>query len=114
MSPRIWKDRVIDILNAISEIHAFVDKMDYENFQNDLKTIRAIELDFIILGEAANAIPDEIQEAYPEISWQLMRGIRNRLVHTYFSVSPKILWDTIEQDLPPLEKSLKKIINENI
>jgi uncharacterized protein with HEPN domain len=112
MSPRFWKERVIDILNAISEIHAFVDGMDYTNFQTDLKTIRAVELNFIILGEAANSIPDEIQEAYPEISWKLMRGIRNRLVHTYFSVSPKILWDTIEQDLPDLEIDLKKIIND--
>jgi len=78
----------------------------------DLKTMRAVELDFIVIGEAANAIPDDVQEAYPQIAWQLMRGMRNRLVHTYFLVSPKLLWDTIQQDLPPVAESLEKILRE--
>jgi uncharacterized protein with HEPN domain len=74
--------------------------------------MRAVELDFIVIGEAANAIPDDVQEAYPQIAWQLMRGMRNRLVHTYFLVSPKLLWDTIQQDLPPVAESLEKILRE--
>lgn len=72
--------------------------------------MRAIELDLIIIGEAANAIPEEVQEAHSEIAWHLMRGMRNRLIHTYFSVSPKILWDTIHQDLPPLDDTLVKLL----
>jgi len=74
--------------------------------------MRAVELDLIIIGEAANTIPEDIQETYPEISWQLMRGMLNRLVHTYFSVSPQILWDTIQQDLPPLVESLRIIMHD--
>jgi len=49
-------------------------------------------------------------EAYPKIAWHLMRGMRNQLVHIYFTISPKILWDTIHQDLPPLVESLKDIL----
>ncbi len=40
-----------------------------------------------------------------------MRGLRNQLVHAYFSIAPKILWDTIEQDLPHLITSLEEILN---
>lgn len=112
MSPRSWEERVQDILDAIAEIRAFVEMMEFTDFQKDLKTMRAVELDFIVIGEAANAIPEEVQEAYPQIAWHLMCGMRNRLVHTYFWVSPKILWDTIKQDLPPVVESLEKILRE--
>ena len=84
--------------------------MEFADFQNDIKTMRAVELDFIVIGEAANAIPEEVQEAYPQVAWQLMRAMRNRLVHTYFWVSPKILWDTIQHDLPPVVESLENIL----
>jgi uncharacterized protein with HEPN domain len=112
MSPRRWEERVQDILDAIVEIHVFVESMEFTDFQNDLKTMRAVELDFIVIGEAANAIPEEVQEAYPQIAWQLMRGMRNRLVHTYFWVSAHILWDTIQQDLPQVVEPLEKILRE--
>lgn len=89
MSSRNWKDRIQDILDAIAEIQSFVTNVPFEEFQDDMKTMRAVELDLIIIGEAANTIPEEVQAAHPEIAWHLMRGMRNRLVHTYFSVSPK-------------------------
>ena len=110
MSPRRWQERIQDILDAIAEIRLFTAGYEFQDFQNDLKTMSAIELDFIVIGEAANVIPDEVQEAYPAIPWQLMRGMRNRLVHTYFGVTPKILWDTIYVDLPSVEKALGEIL----
>ncbi len=111
MSPRDWKERIRDILEAIAEIQSFVADMRFEEFQNDTKTMRAVELDLIIIGEATNTIPLEVQEAHPEVAWHLMRGMRNRLVHTYFSVSPRILWDTIHQDLPPLAGTLLGLLS---
>lgn len=74
-----------------------------------MKTMRAVELNLIIIGEAANSIPEEVQDAHPEIAWHLMRAMRNQLIHTYFSVSPQILWDTIHYDLPPLNELLEEM-----
>jgi uncharacterized protein len=65
--------------------------MDFKSFQKDTRTIRAVELNFIIIGEAANSISDDVQNTHLEIPWPLMRAMRNRLVHAYFSVDPKIL-----------------------
>ena len=64
MSPRGWKERVQDILDAISEIQSFTRSFDFEKFRSDVKTIRAVELDFIVIGEAANQIPDAVEERY--------------------------------------------------
>ncbi|MDP1624341.1 MAG: DUF86 domain-containing protein, partial [bacterium] len=77
MSPRFWKDRIRDILDAIAETQKFTQGMDFATFKEDDKSIRAVEMNFIIIGEAANQIPDEIEEKYTAIPWTLMRAMRN-------------------------------------
>lgn len=110
MSPRNWRDRIRDILDAIAEIQRFMRGMDYETFKMDEKTIRAVEMNFIIIGEAASQIAEEVEEKYPTIPWNLMRAMRNRIVHAYFNVDEKLMWDTIQNDLPPLVPELEKIL----
>lgn len=99
-------------MDAIDEIQSFTQGLDFDKFKADSRTIRAIELDFIIIGEAANAIPEEITEKYPQIPWVMMKSMRNRLVHVYFSIAANVLWETIQTDLPPLKALLNKLLVE--
>jgi uncharacterized protein with HEPN domain len=110
VSPRDWRDRIRDILDAIAEIQKFTRGMDYETFKEDDKAIRAVEMNFIIIGEAANQIPEEVEEKYTTIPWSLMRAMRNRIVHVYFRIDEKLMWDTVQNDLPPLIPKLKKLL----
>ena len=84
--------------------------LDYDTFKEDDKSIRAVEMNFIIIGEAANQIPEEVEEKYATIPWSLMRAMRNRIVHVYFNVDEKLMWDTIQNDLPPLISELEKLL----
>ncbi len=111
MSFRMWRERVQDILDAVEEIQQFTAQLDSERFQNDVKTVRAVELDFIVIGEAATAIPDQVQERYPAVPWHLMRGMRNRLVHAYFAVDEQVMWDTVQNDLPVLKLALTDMLD---
>jgi uncharacterized protein with HEPN domain len=110
VSPRGWRARIRDILDAVVEIQKFTRDMDYEAFKEDDKVIRAVEMNFIIIGEAANQIPEEIEEKYAAIPWSLMRAMRNRIVHVYFKVDEKLMWDTVQNDLPPLIPELEKLL----
>lgn len=110
MSARDWPDRIRDILEAIAEIQAFTDGMDLATFESDPKTVKAVELDLIIIGEAARAIPDVVQQQRPDVPWQLMRAMRNRMVHVYFHIDPVILWKTIQDDLPTLVSPLTDLL----
>jgi uncharacterized protein with HEPN domain len=110
VSPRGWQDRIRDILAAIAEIQKFTSGMNYEVFKEDDKSIRAVEMNFIIIGEAANQIPEAVEEKYTTIPWSLMRAMRNRIVHIYFKVDEKLMWDTIQNDLPPLIPELEKLL----
>ena len=110
MSPRDWRERVQDILDAIAEIETFTHGMDFDSFSADAKTLRAVELNLIVIGEAANQIPDNVEEDHPQIPWSSMRAMRNRLVHVYFSVDEHLLWDTIKNDLPVLFSVLQSLL----
>ncbi len=39
--------------------------------------------------------------------------MRNRLIHAYFEIDLDIVWQTINEDLPPLIGELEKIITNN-
>jgi uncharacterized protein with HEPN domain len=111
VSSREWRHRVEDILDAIQEIQSFVDGMTVEQFRADAKTLKAIAADLMIIGEAVNHIPDNVQESHPGIPWPVMRAMRNRLIHVYFDIDPDILWDTVHNDLPPLVQPLRILLN---
>lgn len=83
---------------------------DYESFKKDDKSVRAVEMNFIIIGEAANQISEDVEEKYTTIPWSLMRAMRNRIVHVYFKVDEKLMRDTVQNDLPPLIPELEKLL----
>ncbi|MCF8096147.1 MAG: DUF86 domain-containing protein, partial [Desulfobacteraceae bacterium] len=68
---------------------------------------------FEIIGEATAHIPEEISAAHPEIPWQDMRDMRNILAHEYFGINENIVWNTIQDDLPPLIPLLKKLLSQH-
>ena len=110
MSHRLWKYRIQDILESVNKIQQYVEKMQFEDFQDDEKTIDAVIRNFIIIGEAARNIPDDISSKYPQIPWRVMGDMRNFAVHEYWGVELRTIWKTIREDLPPLIPSLNRII----
>ena len=109
MSPRTWQERIDDILTCAHNIESFTAEMSFDSFLDDPRTIRAVAFEFTTMGEAARAIPEEIQEKYPEVPWGKMQGIRNVLVHEYFRLDEEILWNAIQEDIPPLIAALEKL-----
>jgi uncharacterized protein with HEPN domain len=107
---RDWKIRIHDILQSLEAILTYTRGMRFEDFTGDRKTVDAVIRNFIVIGEAAVHVPDDVCSNHPEIPWYEMRGMRNFVVHEYFGVSDKILWNTIKKDLPSLETRLKKLL----
>lgn len=109
---RVLLDYLNDILESISDIREFTAGMDKESFFNDKKTIKAVVRSLEVIGEAASKLPLNIRGLYSEIPWQETIAMRNRLIHEYFGVDLDIVWQTIEEDLEPLDKTVKRIIEE--
>ena len=111
MPLRSWKIRISDIIEAIENVREYSDGMTFESFVADHKTIDAVIRNFIVIGEAAAHIPEDIIQMHADIPWREMRDMRNIVVHEYFGVDNRIVWDTVQNNLPPLMPLLKKLIS---
>ena len=107
---RSWRLRIQDILDAVAKTQSYTTGMDRETFLADQRTADAVIRQLTIVGEAATHIPGKISNRHPEIPWRMMRDFRNFVVHAYFGVDLKIVWDTIQNDLPPLEAQLRPLL----
>ena len=81
--------------------------MDFEAFQHDDKTQSAVIRKLEIIGEAVKQIPEEERRQYPQIPWKQIAGMRDKLIHFYFGVDAKLVWQTIKKRLPVLENNLR-------
>jgi len=108
---RGWKLRISDILDAITAIQEYTAGMDLNRFTKDRKTVDAVVRNLTVIGEAATRIPEKVITENQEIPWRDMSDMRNIVVHEYFGVSNKILWETIQSNLPPLVPLLQKLLD---
>jgi uncharacterized protein with HEPN domain len=83
---------VQDIIESGEKILSYTDGFSFDQFTSDSKTIDAVVRNFEIIGEAANRLPEEFKDKYPDIDWHRMRGFRNRIVHDYFGIDFNIVW----------------------
>ena len=69
----------------------------------------AVIRNFEIIGEAASHIPKEIQMKYPFVEWKEMIGFRNVLIHGYFRIEIKTVWDTVKNNIPILKQHVAEM-----
>jgi uncharacterized protein with HEPN domain len=86
--------------------------MSYEDFKKDKKTLNAVVRSIEIIGEASKNIPGALKAKHKELPWKRMIGMRDKLVHAYFGVDVEILWKAIKEDIPPLRKSIQKMLKD--
>ena len=110
MSKREAKLLLEDIWEAIGKIEDYTQAMSFEQFIKDSKTVDAVIRNFEIIGEATIQLPEEFRLKHSNIDWHRLKGFRNRLVHDYFGVDYKIVWDIIQENLPYFRAQIEKLI----
>jgi uncharacterized protein with HEPN domain len=98
-----------DINDSIRAIESCVEGLSQEDFKKDRKTFSATIRELEIIGEAVNNISDELKQKYLHVLWQEIRSFRNKIVHEYFGVDIRIVWDVITNELPILKRQIERI-----
>jgi uncharacterized protein with HEPN domain len=109
---RKWKFRLRHMRGAIDKILRYTAWMTESQFQAAEQTVEAVVWNLTVLGEAAGYIPTHVEQAYPEIPWPQMRGIRNRIIHGYDQINWNIIWNVVTVELPPLVGALARVDRE--
>ena len=101
-----------DILKAIKEVEEFKKNLSFDDFSKDTKVIRAVTMNFIIIGEASKHVPTEMRKRYPQIPWSKIVAMRNILTHDYPEINIEIIWKTAKKRLPVLKPVIEESLNE--
>jgi len=99
-----------DILESLKKIKKYTDGMTFEDFLKDDKTIDACVRNFEIIGEVSSKIDEDFKLLHPEIEWNRMKGLRNRLIHDYSGIDYELVWIVISEYLDDLENQIQKIL----
>ena len=101
-----------DIQTAMSRIAEYIKDYTFTEFKRDYKTVDVVIRNFEVIGEASKSLPSEIKMKYPEVPWDEMYLLRNKVSHEYFGVDYEIIWDVATNYLPENKTQIDTIIDK--
>jgi len=103
-----------DILICCQKIEKYTKGKDYAEFTKEEIIIDAVVRNLEIIGEATKKIPVSLRKKYNQIEWKKIAGLRDILIHDYFGINYKILWDIVKNKIPLLKEQINEIIKREI
>lgn len=98
------------ILEAIGQIREYTHSMDLSGFMQARLVQDGVIRQLEIIGEATKNISSAVRNMDEAIPWKDMAGMRDVLIHQYFGVDLAAVWDTVQQELPEVEKQIRKLL----
>ena len=108
--PKIFLKHILESIDAIENYAA---GQTFNSFLNSLKDQDAVIRRLEIIGEAVKNLGEDFKKTHSEIPWSKIAGLRNILIHEYFIVDIRAVWDTIQDDLPLLKKQIKDVLEKS-
>ena len=103
---------LLHILDAIESIEDYLTETDDDElFKQNRLVFDAVIRNLSIIGEAANNLSSDFVKKYPELPFKSMIGMRNVVVHDYFGINTKVIWETCKEDLPMVKDIVTKILS---
>ena len=102
---------LIDMLGFVCELRSLIKGLSLSDFSKNRVLCLALEKLFINLGEAAYRLGEEASKTMPGVPWRQITGLRNISAHGYDQVAHEVLFNTIINNLPAVESSLRQLID---
>lgn len=93
---------LLDIANACSTIIELLGDMSKTSFLLDKRTHLAVLYEITIAGEIVKRLSPEFRQAYPEIPWKQIAGMRDKVIHDYNKVDLDLTWEATQSSIPKL------------
>lgn len=107
---RIYLKHILDEANYIIDHSSSI---EYDDFINDETLKRSFARSIEIIGEAIKKLPDDLRDSHNTIPWKNIAGMRDILIHEYFGVSFKLVWDVVKNKIPELKTEIMIMLSED-
>jgi uncharacterized protein with HEPN domain len=104
---------ILHIKDAISSIEKFIKDVKESDFLKNDMMLSAVIRKIEIIGEAVKHLNENFQKKHQEIPWKQIAGMRDKLIHDYFGVDSKRVWEVTQKDIPILKGQILKILKED-
>ncbi|GHB72240.1 HepT-like ribonuclease domain-containing protein [Persicitalea jodogahamensis] len=105
------------ILESLGKIELYAEGFsDADTFFNDGDQVRfnASLLLLLNVGEYAGRLSDELKNQSPDLPFQAIRGLRNRIAHNYTGIDYEMVFDIVKNDVPSIKSELIQKLSEEI
>lgn len=86
--------------------------MDFQEFEKSDIIQDAVIRNLEVVGDATKNVFNDMVLSSPAIPWKEMAGLRDKLIHDYMGIELRIIWKTIQEDIPELESLLKSLLSD--
>ncbi|MEG1814203.1 MAG: HepT-like ribonuclease domain-containing protein, partial [Clostridia bacterium] len=91
------------IIGHIEHTLEYCQGQTFDSFMENRMLQEACIFNILQVGELSKVgLAQEFTDAHPQIAWNQMYGMRNRMVHDYEGLRLKTVWLTISEDFPTL------------
>jgi uncharacterized protein with HEPN domain len=107
------KDDIVHLrymFDAIEQLERYTRGMSESEFASRPMVQDAVARQIQIVCEAAKNISSEFQDLHPKLPWAKTIGIQNKIVGDDFKVNLAAAWNTIQDDLPLLKQTIRKLL----
>ena len=101
--------------HILDEAKFLLDKsegLDRDSFLQD-ETFKRAFASIEIIGEAVKQIPESIRRQYPNVEWHAIAGMRNRLIHVYYTIDYTFVWNAVVSHVPSLVENIELILTRD-
>jgi len=106
------KHYLADITEAIGRITSYTKDLTFEEFVTRTMVQDAVLRNLQVIGEATKKVSPSLCSANSDIPWHEMAGTRDKIVHEYFGINYRIVWEVAQRDLPQILPQLEVILQQ--
>ena len=96
-----------DILECFQKISQYLSGVTKQEFENNPMLQDAVVRNIEIIGEASKCLSTEFRDQKPNIEWQEIMRMRDKIIHHYFKIDLGLVWETASRDIPEIARELR-------
>ena len=116
----IVKNSLANILSVCNTIEERATNItcgdDFATSPGGMLKLDAVCMNLIAIGEAVKGLDKvthgELLTQYPQVYWSGVMRMRDKIAHHYFEVDADVVYSTIVEDIPPLKKTIQKMLDD--